>query len=225
MLILSISAYSQAVENLFTKNIDIHFDPLPLGFPDPSLRFGSEMMLGGRWSVGLNAGVGFHGMYFRKLPLVENHFGKNYRQLDIRPELKFYWLKREKMGWYLATEGLVSSLKSAVLNGTHTYSTDTPKDTVQISFDRASYKKTKAGFVLKVGVRHLIAKRITTDFFTGIGLSKTNSSYSNYTNRKEISYDPFFEMENFDIGKRVTPHISLGFRIGFILWSEKRSHQ
>ncbi len=216
---LSISSYAQRVDNMFKQNIDIHIDPIPLGFPDPSLRFGSEMMMGNRWSIGMNLGVGFNGMYFKKLPMVEE-FGKDYFMIDMRPELKFYWLKRQKMGWYISAEGLTSLLKSQVTSGSHAFSENTTSDTLQVAYDRADYKKTKLGLIGKVGIRHLVGQKVTVDFFTGLGLSRTNSAYSNYVNQQIIGYDPFFEMENFDIGKRVTPHISFGLRIGVIIWTK-----
>jgi hypothetical protein len=48
ILLMSTSCFSQAVKDLFRPNIDAHVDIIPLGFPDPAIRFGSEWMLGGR---------------------------------------------------------------------------------------------------------------------------------------------------------------------------------
>jgi hypothetical protein len=218
VLISSISVNAQRVDNLFQKNIDIHLDLAPLGFPDPSLRIGSEMMLGNRWSVGMNLGVGVPirgntGLGFREPKWKKGQ----YRLFEARPEVKFYWFKRERSGWYIAAEGLVSTMKGTSGEGYHFMNDN---DTLQVNFEQADYSKTKIGAIGKLGGRIIIGQRMTVDFFTGLGLSKTNSRYSNYQNRTISKSDPFFEGENYTAGKRITGHLSVGLRLGIILWSK-----
>lgn len=93
-------------------------------------------------------------------------------------------------------------------------------DTLQVNFEQADYAKTKIGAIGKLGGRIIIGQRMTVDFFTGLGLSKTNSRYSNYQNRTTSKSDPFFEGENYTVGKRITGHLSVGLRLGIILWNK-----
>lgn len=221
LLILTIatSAYSQHVDNLFKQNIDVHVDVVPLIFPDPSVRFGSEMMLGKRWSAGLNLGVGTAIFGNRGVLFTEPRWSKGYRLLELRPEIKFYWFKRQKMGWYMAVEGLLSTMGGTTGKNYHFMEDN---DTSRVNFDQADYHKTKIGMIGKLGGRFLINERITLDFFTGLGLSSTRSTYSNYINPTISPSDPFFEGENYNVGKRITGHLSCGFRVGVVIWGKKK---
>jgi hypothetical protein len=73
----------------------------------------------------------------------------------------------------------------------------------------------------KLGGRFLFGERMTMDFFTGLGLSNTRSSYKNYVNPMIRRSDLFFEGENYSVGERITAHISFGLRLGLILWTKK----
>ena len=214
-LLISSAARAQAVEGLFQRNIDAHIDLVPLGFPDAAVRFGSEMMLGNRWSVGLNLGVGVPIFGNNGFGFSEPRWNKGYQLFEVRPEVKFYWFKRERMGWYMAAEGFVSTM-----NGTtgESYHFAENSDTLQVNFDRADFQKTKIGMIGKLGGRFLIRERLTLDFFTGLGLSSTRSSYKNYVNPVVGSSDPWFEGENYNVGKRITGHLSCGLRVGMVLW-------
>ena len=216
---VSLSVHAQEAD-LFRQNIDVHVDLVPLTFPDPAVRFGSEMMLGNRWSAGLNLGIGTYIFGGRRLVFPEPRWNKGYHLLEIRPEIKFYWYKRQRMGWYIAAEGLLSTMRGSTGKSYH-FSGDS--DTLQINFDQADFQKTKLGLIGKVGGRFLMGERFTLDFFTGLGLSNTRSSYSNYVNPTFKRSDPFFEGENYSVGKRITGHLSFGLRLGMIVWNKKGS--
>ncbi|MCF2443424.1 DUF3575 domain-containing protein [Dyadobacter sp. CY345] len=217
IIVISSSSYSQGVD-LFRRNLDVHVDLVPVIFPDPAIRFGSEMMLGKRWSAGLNLGVGTYILGNRAILFSEPSWNRGYQLFEIRPEIKFYWFKREKMGWYIAAEGLLSSMKASTGKGYH-FANDS--DSLEVVFDRADFQKTKIGLIGKMGGRFLFNDRITLDFFTGLGLSNTNSSYSNYVNLGSRRSDPFFEGENYTVGERITAHLSFGLRIGMLVWTKK----
>ncbi len=212
-------ANGQQVHDFSRRNIDAHIDLVPLGFPDPSVRFGSEMMFGNRWATGLNLGVGVWIPFTEALGLRQQKWEKGkYKLFEVRPEVKFYWLKRERSGWYLAAEGLLSTMSGTTGKSYHL---QTNNDTLQINFDYADFSKTKIGVTSKIGGRIFVGRRITLDFFSGIGLSRINSSFSNYKNKSTSRSDPFFEGENYVAGKRVIAHLSAGLRIGMLLWSEE----
>jgi len=218
ILIISTACFSQSDRDLFRKNIDLHIDVVPIGFPDPSVRFGSEWMLGGRWSVGMNLGAGVHINGNRGIGFLEPKW-KRYQLFEVRPEIKYYWFKRQRMGWYIAAEGFVSTMKAAAGNSYHF---STVSDSLEVHFDQADFEKTKIGMIGKMGGRFLFGQRMTLDFFTGLGLSDTKSSYKNYVNPTVRRSDPFFEGENYTVGKRITAHLSFGLRLGLIVWTPKK---
>ncbi|MGX5854173.1 hypothetical protein ACWKW6_11035 [Dyadobacter jiangsuensis] len=212
-------ANGQKVHDFSRRNIDAHIDLVPLGFPDPSVRFGLEMMFGNRWATGLNLGVGVRIPFTEALGLRQQKWDKGkYKLFETRPEVKFYWLKRERSGWYMAAEGLLSTMSGTTGKSYHF---ENNNDTVQINFDYADFSKTKVGVTGKLGGRIFVGRRITLDFFSGIGLSRINSIFSNYKNKSISKSDPFFEGENYVAGKRVVAHLSAGLRIGMLLWSEE----
>ncbi|SDH24881.1 hypothetical protein SAMN04487996_13231 [Dyadobacter soli] len=217
-LLIALSANAQRSADLSQRSIDVHVDVVPLGFPDPAVRFGSEMMFGNRWSVGMNLGIGVPIKGNTEFVFSEPRWKKGaYRLFEIRPEVKFYWLKRERIGWYIAAEGFASTMKGTAGKSYH-YTTG--NNSTQVNFDQADFSKTKIGMIGKIGGRMLMGRRMTLDFFSGLGLSKTNPIYSNYQNKTFSKSDPFFEGENYTAGKRIAAHISAGLRIGILLWNK-----
>lgn len=213
---LSLSIVAQRTD-LFKPNIDLHVDVVPLIFPDPSIRFGSEMMFGSRLSAGVNLGVGAYFLGNRALVFPEPKWSRGYQLFEVRPEIKFYWFKRQNMGWYMAAEGLLSTMQGSTGKSYH-FMQDS--DSLEVVFDQADFHKTKIGMIGKLGGRFLLRDRITLDFFSGLGLSNTRSSYKNYVNPTVRRSDPFFEGENYSVGKRITAHLSFGFRIGVLVWTK-----
>ena len=209
---------AQAIDDLFSKNIDVHVDPIPLAFVDPAIRFGSEMSFGNRWASGLNLGIG--------IPLLKNtnigfaddrDMRGSYMHMDIRPEIKFYWLKRNYMGWYVGAEGILSNTKRDLGKGYHLEESDSRQQT---NFDQADFQKTKIGLIGKMGGRFLINKRITLDLFTGLGYARVNNQYTNYVNPSAQEGDPFFELENYFKGKFWTAQLTAVARLGIIIWEK-----
>ncbi|WP_031526441.1 DUF3575 domain-containing protein [Dyadobacter crusticola] len=214
LLLNAVVSFGQKQPDLFRRNVDVHIMPIALAFPDPSIRIGSEFMTGGRWSYGLSVGAGV-----RALTLGKTLFGNNkppqYSMVEIRPEVKFYWLKRDYMGWYLAAEGIVSHVNRELGRDSHYVS-----DTTQIYFERSNFSKTKFGLAGKIGAKFLIPKKLTIDLYTGLGLARTNVRYTEIVNPREESYDPFFEGENFYPGKKFTPIVSVGVKFGMLVWQD-----
>lgn len=68
--------------------------------------------------------------------------------------------------------------------------------------------------------RMLVGRRMTLDLFSGLGLSNTNAVFSNYQNRTTSKADRFFEGQNYIAGKRIVAHISVGLRVGMLLWTD-----
>ncbi|MCE6991043.1 DUF3575 domain-containing protein [Dyadobacter sp. CY323] len=207
----SVNGFAQGRKYLNDANLDVHIMPIALVFPDPSLRIGAEYMTSGRWSFGLSLGAGTSALSYNT-PFSPGN-SKRYNMMEIRPEVKFYWLKRNEMGWYAAAEGFVSNANRQLGKNSHYLS-----DSTQMHFESAHFSKKKTGMVGKIGVKFLIPKRLTIDMYTGLGLARTNVTYSKIENPTEEFYDPFFEVENFYPGKKFTPVVSLGIKFGMLVW-------
>lgn len=193
-------------------NLDLHIMPLALAHPDPSLRIGVERVTGGRWSYGLSAGVGDSPV---TTMLMSNDRRTGYKLWEIRPELKFYLLQREDMGWYLAAEGLY--VNSSYTSGSSYYILSWSE---KVAFDKAEFRKEKFGGISKMGVKFLVGRKLTLDLFSGLGMARTHVSYSDVENPRNEAHDPFFDGENHHIGKNWTGLLTIGIKVGIRLWEE-----
>jgi len=203
-----------AQKQITAPSIDVHVMPMALAFPDPSLRIGVEYMTAGRWSYGLTLGGGLNVLGLHPAPW-NSLRSRKYNMMEIRPEVKLYWLRRKNTGWYVATEGVISRVHRALGKDNHYLS-----DSTQLSFDGSTFHKNKAGFVVKVGAKFIVPKKLTIDLYTGLGLAKTNVRYTRIENPQEVRYDPFFEGENFFPGRKWTPLVSFGAKFGLLVWQK-----
>ena len=213
---ISFSALGQKEKKIFPSNIDIHLMPLAVAHPDPSIRIGSEYMTSGRWSYGLSLGAGFNQVLSNPPGWPKAKDSDKYRMFEIRPEVKYYWFRRDAMGWYVALEGVLMSRKNKFLNRSHYLD-----DSNEIHFDQADFSKSKAGLIGKIGGKFLIKKRLTIDFYTGLGLANTNVKYLNVVNPVAGRSDHFFELENYYPGKKITPLVAVGLKLGFRVWEKE----
>ncbi len=196
----------------YPANLDLHIMPVALAHSDPSLRIGTELMGPGRWSYGLSAGLGHNPI---TNSLMKNDKRTGYQLWEVRPELKYYWLQREDMGWYAAVEGVYVNSRYSLDKSSYYLSWRE-----KIVFDKADFEKNKFGGIAKMGVKFLVGRKLTLDLFSGLGLAQSHVTYSNVENPQNESHDPFFEREDFYPGKRWTGILSAGVKIGIRLWEE-----
>ena len=142
-LLASVNGFAQGRKYLDEPNLDVHVMPLALAFPDPSLRIGAEYMTSGRWSYGLSLGAGTSALSYNT-PFSPGN-SKKYNMMEIRPEVKFYWLQRNEMGWYAAAEAFVSNVNRRLGKNSHYLS-----DTTQMSFESSHFSKKRFGMVGKM---------------------------------------------------------------------------
>ncbi len=207
--VLQVNAQTRNRETL-PANLDLHIMPLALAHPDPSLRIGAERITGGRWSYGLSAGIGNNPF---TTVLMKNDRRTNYQMWEIRPELKFYLYQRKDMGWYLAGEGLYVNSSYTSDKSYYILSFDE-----KVVFDKAGFRKEKLGGIGKMGVKFLVGRKLTLDLFSGLGMAWTQVSYSDVENPRNEIHDPFFDGEDFYVGKRWTGLLSVGLKLGIRLW-------
>lgn len=214
---LSSAGFAQKNSFDFKRSVDIHINPIALGYLDPSVRIGSEYIGKGRWSFGLDLGAGFRAMYLNGIGLTDRGLKGSYKLFEVRPEVKFYWLRRSYMGWYVSAEGMFMTRKNKFAD--NSFYID---DEHQMYYDEATFTKSKVGGIGKIGVKFFLHDRVTLDFFSGLGLAHNTVKYTNLVNPEVKGFDPFFEMENFYPGKKSTVLLAVGFKLGVQLWSEDR---
>lgn len=214
---LSSAGFAQKNSFDFKRSVDLHINPIALGYLDPSVRIGSEYIGKGRWSFGLDLGAGFRAMYLNGIGLTDRGLKGSYKLFEVRPEVKFYWLKRSYMGWYVSAEGMFMTRKNKFAD--NSFYID---DEHQMYYDEATFTKSKVGGIGKIGVKFFLHDRFTLDFFSGLGLAHNTVKYTNLVNPEVKGFDPFFEMENFYPGKKSTVLLAVGFKLGVQLWSEDR---
>lgn len=152
LLTLNIGVFAQ--KQTIAPNIDVHVMPIALAFPDPSLRIGAEYMTAGRWSYGLSFGGGLNVLGLHRAPW-NSLRSRKYNMMEIRPEVKFYWLRREYMGWYVATEGVFSRVHRALGKDYHYLS-----DSTQLSFDGFKVSQKQSWICNKAGSKIYRSEKI-----------------------------------------------------------------
>ncbi len=213
LLVTGLSASGQhTAPDRYPANLDLHIMPVALAHPDPSFRIGTELMTPGRWSYGFSIGIGGSPEPLTA-NLMKSDRRNDYKFLEIRPEIKYYWWQREDKGWYAAVEGVYAT-SSYVSNNSSYYVSFTEK----IVFEKAGFRKNKVGAIAKMGIKFLVGDNLTLDLFSGIGPARTHISYTAVENPQSTSHDPFFEPEDFYPGKRWTGLFACGVKIGIRLW-------
>jgi hypothetical protein len=203
-------------ENAIGKSLEIHTMPLTIIGPSPRLRLGIEYNVGKKlgYSIEIGAGKSFLNNGFAYGWSV----GKDYSFFEIRPEIKYYFLKATDnySSLYFATE-LFYMTKYDVQADDFYY----PKNTYSIiKFKKATYRKVKYGIHIKGGIKQLLFKRFDIDLYGGIGVAYKIIDYSNVVNPL---YNDGKETEhilnlNKQIGESTIIHVTLGCKIGWLLF-------
>ncbi|ODS81364.1 MAG: hypothetical protein ABS46_11655 [Cytophagaceae bacterium SCN 52-12] len=169
-----------------------------------------------RWSYGISGGAAA----FRQM---RNDKRTNYIFYEVRPEIKFYWFQGNDIGWklpqdmgcYFAMEGIYANSRYTIENSS--FYADFEQIT---SFEKADFRKSKFGGVAKSGVKFLIGRKLSVDFYSGIGFARTDVAYSDVVNPQNKSEDTGFKAEDFYDGKKTIPQFVLGLKVGIRLWEE-----
>ncbi len=146
----------------------IKFAPLSLFDLDNTVQFGFEYPLKRKWTIQAEAGYGNHylNLYHHTN---DTDYYRNRETWRMRSEIRLYLSRRRTTpwGWYIAPEFFYKRI-----NFTEQGSIGREcEDGICAYFERARYKilKDVIGYHFKIGVQHLVGRRITLDWYYGLG--------------------------------------------------------
>jgi len=156
--------------------------PNPLG----RLNVGYITPLNERWSIGGSAGIGINATAW-----IRNK--EDYFLWEVRPEILYNLGKGRRFQHYLGLELFYISHQETLVDGNFN-PVNTLNGTVNsISFDRADYKRKKAGFLLNFGEYINFSDRWAIRTTVGLGARRKDNSYANLVNaRIDNDNDEFF---------------------------------
>ena len=214
ILLISILGFVQGVSGQKPSATVISFTPLSLINPTGSnIQIGAELIRG-KWSYGSDIAV-----YLSHSSKKGDYRTADRRGFKIRPEIRYYFkprLKDEKphLGFYVANELLF--IKDHFKRGdTYAEDWDNPIDEYNLFYDYDIISRYEFGTNFKLGYQSILWKRITLDWFTGIGIKYINSTYEYrvpYVNCCPVMR--FFEPPTYD---GIRPWFSLGVKVGVLL--------
>ena len=201
--------------------VDFHIMPYTLLDYTPRLRLGVEYYPGSRFAYCLEAGMGSSDLNAGRLDGLI--WGTHYTFNEIRPEIKYYFFNRNNnLSLYLAGELFALQMKD-ILNFTfyHPENAD-----YLLEFDEATFLKYKAGFHLKTGMKVVVFKMVSLDFYTGVGMAGRSIRYTNIFNPVETDYfmfEEWFPQTFRHEGDDIIFHITMGCKVGLTLQERRQN--
>lgn len=196
----------------------VKFAPLSLLDPHNTLQFGFEYPLKGRWTLQAEAGYGnrYFNLYYYSNDQDDLYNRETWR---VRVEGRYYLSRRRAApwGWYFAPEVLYKRI-NFIEQGSIGRECE---DGVCAYFERTRYKilKDVVGYHVKFGAQYLLGKRITLDFYQGVGFRniyvKSPSFRENDSNRSDVL---FFTLNPESPGRYRLLSMSLGLKVGYLLY-------
>lgn len=218
--ILLNSGYSQDTTHE-SKRISINISPTPLFDSYSRFRFGMDYKIGSKMAVGLDFGIGSSDFVSFNSTDAHGNFSKKHQKVfEIRPEIKLYLTNKKWSSWYLATEFFYIN-KERKYNDDYFY----PEEPgIEIHYDSALFHSEKMGMHVKIGLELLAGKIVKFDIFGGLGIASRNNYYTQVAYREEEYFSEekgllLFNNYRYE-GSKIIPHITLGFRIGFVVFDD-----
>ena len=176
------SIQSLPIQSYLSLDVISAVIPNPLG----RLNIGYITPLNERWSIGGSAGVGINATAW--ITSKEDYF-----LWEVRPEVIYNLGKGKRFQHYLGVELFYISNKETLIDEDFE-PVNTLNGTVNlISFERADYRRNKAGFLLNFGEYINFSDRWAFRTTVGIGARRKDISYANLINaRIENDNDEFF---------------------------------
>lgn len=192
---------------------DIHIMPYTLLDYTPRLRLGVEYYPGDKFSYCLELGVGNEELNAGRLKGMI--WGENYSFYEIRPEIKYYYYNRDNIfSLYMAGELFALQMKDRFIDGYY----QQQNSPYIVYYDDARFYKHKLGFHIKSGLKVTVLKRVSLDFYGGIGMASRKITYNNVLNPVLVEDFIFVEWlpQTFRFpGESNIFHMTMGMKIGF----------
>ena len=224
--------------SVFSQSINLHTSPFTALDLAPRWRIGIEYDTQMDLAFSLDVGYGNDALQVKATD--RRRWDNNYYYLEFRPEIKLFLtsfkrnpdfrkLQQQKSGSYpknssaayISLEYFHSHLKNTF------YNLDIPiSPPVGVSFDEGKFHKIKNGGHFKIGIKHRVS-RFLMDFSTGIGGTRRHKFYTDVKNSM-TSTSLYFNDRAWDfvddykeVGTDSLVHLTLNFRLGYIIWRKK----
>lgn len=213
LLLFSHNGFSQSDKPIYS-GLTISVMPLSLIDYTPRFRVGVERLPVRKIGYGID--VGFGKSWLNGWRLSGGDWGNDYSFYEIRPELKYVVKRDDRYFLYCGTELFYLLMTDRLEDNCYQkgYSGNA------ISYDRARFQKQKYGIHLKAGVSHRLFEHFNVDIYGGAGVAERVIEYSEVVNPVEGDGDIFVEwlpQNHLFEGKTVLFHLTMGFRVGYII--------
>lgn len=176
-----------ASDTTYRPLIEVSITPSTLIDFIPRYRFGAEVHITPHFAFNMSAGAGFEPVIaFHRL--VPEHY-LDYRFLELRPEIRFYYHRSYDKSAYFAIEGFSQLATMTLENDYYVPLVVTGRTDVYVLHDKADLVKRKEGWHLKTGYKVIVANLISLDFYFGLGRAWRSFDYKNIVNPRFISQD------------------------------------
>ena len=151
---------------------------------------------------------------------------ENYRSYQIRGETRYYYGYRPKENGgsvnYVAAEGFYIDKKFDLINDPVRYSHYINRAGEVKTFDKAAVQQQIWVVALKYGRIWGLGKRISLDFYTGLGIRFYNNRYQTVNETDYFLGDPkfgFYIDTREQEGKgKILPHLAVGLKVAYRIW-------
>ena len=200
------------------KRLELHIMPLTFADYTPRLRLGLEYIQNDK--LGYDLEFGFGNYSINKSRLEGMVWTNEYSFFEVRPEVKYYFYRSgNDLAFYLATELFYINMSDIFEDDYY----HLQNSSLIVNYDQAIFNKQKFGIHLKGGLQAILLNRLDIDFYCGIGVAYRIISYKDIINpiteEGEIFYEWILPRHKFE-GNSTMFHITLGCKIGFILWKK-----
>jgi len=216
ILLFSHNLYSQKD---YENESVLRFKITPVTMIDytPRLRFGFEFLSKNKLGYSIDFGIGNEFLNGWRLDGVT--FGNDYSFFELRPEIKYLVKRKKRITFYFATELFYLRMQDLILN--RSYQKENSNN--EITYESARFSKQKTGLHLKAGFDIIVFKRFDIDFYAGVGGAIRKINYTDVINPIEgdgpIDVDIFNSSFLYE-GESNILHMTLGFKIGYTLWTK-----
>jgi len=181
----------------------------------PRLRLGAEYNFNNTFAYCLEIGVG--NTFINKNRLSGSLGKENYQFFEVRPEVKYYFNNSatKKTSMYCATELFFITAGCKYFDSYYHLAN---RELITY-YDEATFRKIKYGCHIKGGIKQVLFKRVTIDFYGGLGIAKRKIAYSDVVNPDTGDYSVFEEWlpqpEQYE-GESTFTHLTGGCKIGWM---------
>ena len=206
-------------DNIVSENrIAINIVPTSILDTYPRIRFGLDYKMNQKMSFGFDYGFGNSSIIGVSSTKDSISTKEKYSVFEIRPEIKLYLNHSKKHSWYLATEFFYIE-KHRIYNKSY-YKPENLSH--NIYYETAKFNVIKRGMHLKAGLELILGEIVKFDFYGGVGFAYRSKYYTDVV-FSETEYDHKYLWYEDGYKKEKTsfiPHLSLGVRIGFIVFEK-----